>query len=255
MSLSVSVVTVCLNSARTIADSLESVNAQTHPDVEQIVVDGGSTDGTQDVVRRVGRRVTHCLSEPDRGIYDAMNKGLALARGDVVGFLNADDSFADAQALARVAEAFERGVDACYGDIVYVAPDDPRRLIRYWRSGPYRRGQCAHGWAPPHPSFYVRREVFEKHGGFDAAFKVAGDFEVALRLLDVAGIAVRYVPAVLVRMRTGGVSNRSVKGILQGHREMATALRRHGFPAGWGWSLKRVIGRAPQFLARAPAQR
>jgi glycosyltransferase involved in cell wall biosynthesis len=248
-----SVVTVCLNSARTIADTLASVSAQTHPQLEHIVIDGGSTDGTQALVEAQGQRVARLVSERDRGIYDAMNKGLALATGDVVGFLNADDAFASPDAAASIAAAFEDDeVQACYGDVVYVSASDPARVIRYWRSGPYQRGQCARGWAPPHPTLYVRREALLRHGGFDARLRVAADFEMALRLLDVLGLPVRYIPEVLVRMRAGGVSNGSLRGILRGHRDMAEALRRHGLPAGWGWSARRLARRIPELLTRPP---
>jgi glycosyltransferase involved in cell wall biosynthesis len=245
-----SVVTVCLNSARTIGDTLDSVNAQSHPHIEHIVIDGGSTDGTQDLVCARGARVAQLVSERDHGIYDAMNKGLALATGDVVGFLNADDTFASPNAASTIAHAMTYGTDACYGDVVYVSDADPSRVIRYWRSGPYRRGQCAKGWAPPHPTLYVRREVLARHGGFDQRLRVASDFELALRLFDVAGIAVRYIPEVLVRMRAGGASNGSLKGILRGHRDMAAALSTHGLPSGWGWSARRLVRRIPQLLSR-----
>ena len=246
----ISIVTVCLNSARSIGDTLASVNAQTHVEVEHIVIDGGSTDGTQDLVRAQGQRVSRLVSEPDRGIYDAMNKGLALATGDIVGFLNADDVFASPETAARIDQAFAPGVDACYGDVVYVDSVDPSRTIRYWRAGAYRPGLCASGWAPPHPTLYVRREVLVGHGGFDARMRIAADFDLALRLFDVAGIGMRYIPEVLVRMRVGGASNGSLKGVLRGHREMATALRAQGLPAGWGWSMRRIACRIPQILSR-----
>lgn len=247
---SLSIVTVCLNSAATIGDTLESVNRQTHPAIEHIVVDGGSTDGTQRIVETQGRRVARLVSERDRGIYDAMNKGLTLATGEVVGFLNADDTFADPYSAARIAAAFRPGVDVCYGDLLYVGVRDPSKVIRYWRSQPYRIGLCAGGWAPPHPTLYVRRRVLERLGGFDASMRVAGDFELALRLLDVNRLPVVYIPEVLVHMRVGGVSNRSLKGIVRGHRELACALKRHGYPSGWTWSARRLLTRIPQFLMR-----
>lgn len=249
-SLKLSVVTVCLNSAQTITDTMTSVNAQSYANIEHIVIDGGSTDGTQSLVREHGERVSRFVSEPDRGIYDAMNKGLALASGDVVGFLNADDVFASPLAATRIAQGFATDVDACYGDLVYVGNNDPSRVIRHWRGGAYRRGLCAQGWAPPHPTFYVRREVYARYGAFNADLRVASDFELALRLLDVAGIPVRYIPEVLVRMRVGGASNGTLRGILRGHQDMAAALRAHGLPAGWGWSVRRLARRVPQFLSR-----
>ena len=248
--LDLSIVTVCLNSARSIGDTLASVNAQTHAEIEHIVIDGGSTDGTQDLVRQRGERVCRLISEPDRGIYDAMNKGLALATGDIVGFLNADDVFASPEAVERIAQAFTPGVDASYGDVVYVDSTDPSRTVRYWRAGAYRPGLCASGWAPPHPTLYVRREVLVGHRGFNDQMRIAADFDLALRLFDVAGIGVRYIPETLVRMRAGGASNGSLKGVLRGHREMAAALRAQGLPAGWGWSMRRIARRIPQILSR-----
>lgn len=195
-------------------------------------------------------RVSHFLSEPDRGIYDAMNKGLAHATGDIVGFLNADDTFESPQVAVRIAQAFTPDIDACYGDVIYVAANDPARPIRYWRAGSYQRGLCAQGWAPPHPTLYVRREMMARLGGFNDRMRVASDFDLALRLFDVAGARVHYIPEVLVRMRAGGVSNGSLRGILRGHLEMAAALRAQDLPAGWAWSARRLVRRIPQLLSR-----
>jgi glycosyltransferase involved in cell wall biosynthesis len=253
MSLRVSVITVCLNSAHTVADTLLSVNEQTHEEIEHVVVDGGSTDGTQALIRQRGERVAQFVSERDQGIYDAMNKGLALATGDVVGFLNADDVFSSPDSVSRIAEAFRPQFDACYGDVVYVSSSQPSRVIRHWHSGGYRRGLCSTGWAPPHPTLYVRRKLIERHGGFDTTMRIAADFEFALRWLDVKGVPVAYVPEVLVRMRAGGTSNRSVQAILRGQTELAAALRRHGYPAGWWWSARRLAMRVPQLLSRPRA--
>jgi glycosyltransferase involved in cell wall biosynthesis len=247
----VSVITVSLNSARTIGSTIESVNTQSYEHLEHIFIDGASNDGTQRLVAECARRRPRLFSERDGGIYDAMNKGLALASGEVVGFLNADDAFESPEAVAAIASTFEdQDIQACYGDVVYVRADDPTRVVRYWRSGPYARGQCATGWAPPHPTLYVRRDALLRHGGFNDRLRVAADFEMALRLLDVLGLTVRYIPEVLVRMRAGGVSNGSVRGILSGHRDMASALHAHGLPAGWGWSARRLARRIPQFLSR-----
>lgn len=245
-----SVITVCLNSADTIGDTLASIADQTFEDIEHIVIDGGSTDGTQALVQAARHPVARFLSERDGGIYDAMNRGIEMATGDVVGFLNSDDTFASSNSVARLAAAFERGVEACYGDVVYVSPEDTRRVIRYWRAGQYEQGLCASGWAPPHPTLYVRRDTLARVGGFDTRMRIAADFEFALRLLDVEQVPVRYVPEVLVRMRAGGVSNRNLRGIIRGHRELAQALRSHGFPAGWWWSVRRIARRIPQFIHR-----
>jgi glycosyltransferase len=247
----ISVVTVSLNSACSICDTIESVNAQSYGPLEHIFVDGASADDTPLLIKARASRQPRLVSEPDGGIYDGMNKGIALASGEVVGFLNSDDAFASPEAVAAIAKAFERAdTQACYGDVVYVSANDPTRVIRYWRAGPYRRGQCAQGWAPPHPTLYVRREALLRLGGFDERLRVAADFEMSLRLLDVAGLSVRYIPEVLVRMRAGGASNGSLRGILRGHRDMAAALHANGLPAGWGWSVRRLARRIPQVLSR-----
>ena len=248
--MKVSIVTVCMNSERTIGSTLASVNAQEHEDIEHIVIDGGSRDGTVGLVKSMGTRLTHVVSEKDHGIYHAMNKGLAIARGDIVGFLNSDDVFSGPKTTGAIAAAFGGVVDACYGDVVFVKSSDPSRIVRHWRAGGYRRGMCASGWAPPHPTLYIRRGIFERLGSFNERMRVAADFDLALRLFDVAGIGVRYIPEVLVRMRAGGASNGSLKGVLRGHREMAESLRAQGLPVGWGWSMRRLANRIPQLLSQ-----
>jgi len=157
--MKVTIITVAFNSASTIGDTLASVASQTHPDIEHLVIDGNSTDATMDIVRRHGARVAKALSEPDRGIYDAMNKGLAMATGDLVGFLNADDVLNGPGAVAALVEAASPGRDMVYADLVYVRADDLGRVVRHWRSGPFRRAALRLGWMPPHPTFYVRRDV------------------------------------------------------------------------------------------------
>ena len=169
--MKISIITVTWNSAATVTDTLRSVNSQTHPNVEHIVVDGGSTDATIEIVRAEGKRVVKLVSEADDGIYDAMNKGLSLATGDVVGLINSDDFYASPEAVAKVAAAFaDPNVDAVYADLCYVAQDDVKRIVRYWRSTPFEPGLFARGWAPPHPTLFVRREFFDRFGNFDLAF-------------------------------------------------------------------------------------
>ncbi len=253
-----SVITVCFNSAATIADTLSSVAAQEGVEVEHIVVDGASTDGTMEVIRGHAWKPARVISEPDRGIYDAMNKGIAAATGEVVGFLNADDVFASPAALRSIAHAFEHpATDAVYGDLVYVRSNDLGASVRYWRSGPFRVGATAYGWAAPHPTFYVRRRLLEQHGGFDLRFRVAGDAELMIRLLERHRIRVRYLPEVLVRMRVGGVSNRSVHNVLRGNAEIIEALRKNGLPAPSlaGLLLRKVALKGRQYVqaGRAPA--
>lgn len=235
-----SIVTVCYNSAATIRDTLESVNSQDHPDVEHLVIDGGSRDGTLEIVRTHKHRPGLVLSEPDRGIYDAMNKGVASATGDVIGLLNADDVLAHAGVLSRLAREFaDPGVDACYGDLDYYRPDWSR-VVRRWRSRDYVPGLALRGWMPAHPTFYLRAAHYHRHGGYDAGLRIAADFELCLRMLEVHRLRARHLPEVLVHMRTGGASNSGLRSIWRGNREASDALRRHGYRGG-PWVIARKL--------------
>lgn len=250
--MKISVVTASYNSAATIADTLRSIATQTHADIEHLVVDGGSSDDTLQIVRAQGRSDLKLVSEPDRGIYDAMNKGLAMATGDIVGFLNSDDMYADARVLERVAQAFrDPRVDVVYGDIVFVSAHDTSRVVRLWTSRPYVAGLCSRGWMPPHPSFYVRRTVYEEHGAYDLRFPAAADFEMSLRLLDIAKTTSAYIPHVQVRMRMGGQSTRSIRNIISGSREVSRACRKHGLSGGVRFAVMRLLVKVPQFLRRS----
>jgi len=225
--MKISVITVCFNSAATIVDTLKSVELQTHDLIEHIVVDGASRDATVGLVRNNGPRVARLSSEPDTGIYDAMNKGLAMATGDMVGFLNADDVFASADAVAQIAAAASapQPPDAVFGDLVYVDPDDLNRVIRCWRSGAFAARRLRFGWMPPHPTFYARTELLRHIGGFDTRFHIAGDYDCMLRCLNRPDIRAAYIENVLVRMRTGGASNRSLAALLQKSTEDLRAIR------------------------------
>jgi glycosyltransferase len=250
--MKVSIVTVARNSAATIGDTLASVAGQSHPDIEHIVVDGASSDATLDVVRTCGAHAAQVVSEPDRGIYDAMNKGLALATGEFVGFLNADDMLADTQAVARLAHAASGGdADAVYGDLCYVSQQPPHAPIRYWRSGAFAPSRLRFGWMPPHPTFYVRRSELVEVGGFADDLRIAADYDFMLRWLARPGVTVAYVPHVLVHMRTGGASNRSLKALLRKSREDLTALRRNDV-GGVASLLAKNARKLPQFLRRPP---
>lgn len=250
--MQISVITVCYNSAPTIADTLRSVDAQSWNEREHLIVDGGSRDGTLEVAARHAKPWRRVVSEADAGIYDAMNKGLRLARGEVIGFLNSDDFYPTPATLAAVAAAFaDPALDACYGDLCYVRRDDPRRVVRYWRSSAFRPGLFRAGWSPPHPTLYVRRRVYERCGGFDPAYRIAADFELMLRLLEVHRIAARYLPEVLVHMRTGGVTNRSARNIAAQNREIWRALHAHGQrPSLLSFAAGKLLARGRQFLAR-----
>lgn len=246
----ISVITAVYNNRDTIAAALDSVLAQTGVDVELVVIDGGSSDGTLEVLRSYADRLDVLISEPDRGIYDALNKGIQRASGEVVGFLHSDDLFADPGVLSRIAAVFaDPEVGAVYGDLVYVRKDNPDQVVRYWRAGVFSRRRLRWGWMPPHPTLYVRRHVYEQHGLFDTSFHIAADYDFVLRLFGREGIAVRYLPEVLVKMRGGGASNRSLGNILLKSREDLRALRRNGV-GGVGTLLWKNLSKLPQFLAR-----
>lgn len=231
--MKISVITATWNSGVTIGQTLESVLRQGYRDVEVIVIDGQSTDNTLDIVREYEGRFEgrlRWISEPDRGLYDAMNKGIAMATGDVVGILNSDDFYTSDDVLERVAREID-GVDAVYGDIHFVDPDDLTKCVRYYSSRSFRRWQMRLGFMPAHPSFYCRRHVYQSLGAFDLQFKVAADFEQLLRLIYVNRISTKYIPMDFVTMRTGGASTsglQSHKAILRDHLR---AYRKHGIGA------------------------
>ena len=223
----ISVVTAVYNKSDTLAQALDSVLSQTHPDVETVLIDGGSAEDTQRILQRYCERLDVFISEPDGGIYDALNKGIRNATGDVIGFLHADDLFAHERVLANIALAFEDPrIEAVYGDLVYVRHDHPEQVVRLWRAGSFDKAALRHGWMPPHPTFYARRSLYERLGGFDTRYRIAADYDCMLRFLSQPGIRTSYIPEVLVRMRTGGVSNRSLSNIFRKSQEdLAVAWR------------------------------
>jgi glycosyltransferase involved in cell wall biosynthesis len=225
------------------------VATQTHADIEHLVIDGASKDGTVEMVLSHATPQIRLISEPDKGIYDAMNKGFTQATGEVVGFLNSDDFYADAEVLAKIATAFEDpAVDACYADLVYVTQDNSR-VVRYWKSKPFTSGDFAKGWCPAHPTFYVRKSVIERLGLFDQSYKLAADVEFMMRYLERGQIRAVYIPHVLVRMRLGGASNQNWKNIVLQNKEIFAALRKNGVPFSRVWfAANKVVNRLKQFV-------
>ncbi|MDQ7989783.1 MAG: glycosyltransferase family 2 protein [Candidatus Dactylopiibacterium sp.] len=254
--MKISVVTAAYNAAATIQDTLDAVAMQTHPDREHIVIDGASTDGTRELVERNRQRLSHFVSEPDRGVYDAMNKGLALASGDIVAFLNADDVYVHEGVLARVAELMsDPALDACYAGLYFVAQDDISRTVRRMPSRAYQPGLLERGWMPPHPTLFVRRRILEEIGGFDLQFALQSDFDLVIRLFAVRGIRSLHVPETWVRMRMGGLSNRSWRHVVRGNLEAYRACRKNGLSV-WPWfPVQKVLSRVPEFLARRASPR
>ncbi|MBZ0093876.1 MAG: glycosyltransferase [Sulfuricella sp.] len=248
--MKISIITAVYNNRETVAAALDSALAQNHPDVELIVIDGGSTDGTLEVLHGFADRLAVLVSEPDKGIYDALNKGIQRASGDVVGFLHSDDLFADTGVLSHIEAAFaDPGVEAVYGDLLYVRKDNPDQVVRYWRAGDFSRSRLSWGWMPPHPTFYVRRGVYVRLGGFDTSYRIAADYDCMLRFLGRGGVRVAYIPEVLVKMRLGGASNRSFRNIIQKSREDYRALRNNGI-GGLATLLMKNFQKLPQFFTR-----
>lgn len=249
--MKISIITVCFNAAETLGEALDSLARQNHPDIEHIVIDGGSTDGTLDLLKAGRGLVTQWQSAPDRGIYDAMNKGIALASGELVGTLNADDVYADETVLSQAAQAFaDPTVDACYADLVYVRRNHPDEVVRYWKSRPYTSGLFERGWMPAHPTFFVRRRIFEQFGAFDLNFPRQADFELTMRFLAVHRIKSAYIPRTWVKMRMGGISNNSVRGVILGNLEAWRACRKNKLDVSPLFVFKKVMSRVPQYFSR-----
>lgn len=225
----ISVVTAVWNRADTVGDAVESLRAQTWADWEHVVQDGASTDGSLEVLKRLADPRTRLESGRDGGIYPALNRAFARATGEVVGLLHSDDMFAAPDVLETVAGAFaDPEVDAVYGDLLYVRRDDPSRVVRTWTSRPFHPGLLRRGWMPAHPTLFLRRRVIERHGAFDTGFRIAADYDAVLRYFGQPGFRAVHLPKVLVRMRVGGESNRSVERVLTKSREDLRALRRNG---------------------------
>jgi len=249
MRLTISIITAVYNRAETIGHALASVQGQTWPYVEHVVIDGASNDGTVAVLDAQRDRIAVLISEPDSGIYDALNKGLLRASGDIVGLMHSDDFYSNERVLERVAQAFaDPAVDGVYGDLDYVSKDDPSRIIRHWQSGSYDRRRLAWGWMPPHPTLFLRRSVVKKWGGYDTSFQIAADYDAMLRYLGRGGISLEYIPEVLVKMRLGGESNRSWPQIVRKSREDYQALRKNQV-GGLGTLVWKNLRKLPQFFS------
>lgn len=248
--MKISVVTAVFNRCDTIGAAMESVAAQSCADVEHIIQDGGSRDGTLEIINDRAGPDTHLLSEPDDGIYDAINLGIRRATGDVIGLMHSDDHFASPHVLSRIAKAFETPqIDGVYGDLTYVSARNPGRVLRYWRAGDYEISKLRKGWMPPHPTLYLRREVFDRWGLYDTGFQIAADYDAMLRYLVKGRIRLAYVPEVLVCMRTGGESNRSLGRILRKSREDYRAIRRNGV-GGVGTLAMKNASKLTQFFKK-----
>lgn len=247
--MKLSIITPVLNEPRVI-QTLDSIISQQHEhEVELIVVDGGSTDGTLDMLETRRNRIAVLVSEPDNGIYDGMNKGIDRATGDVIGILNADDQYSDSLVIRDVLQAFsDSQTDACYGDMVYV--DEAGKVVRYWKAGSLQRANWYFGWAPPHPTFFVRRYIYDKYGTFSPEFPVAADYELMLRFIFKYEINTQYLDRILVNMAPGGNANSSILKVLKAKPELTRAWKHNHLRGGLFVSVSRLIRRPIQFIRR-----
>ena len=249
--MKISIITPTFNSASTLSDTIESIIKQTHKNVEYIIIDGQSTDGTKNVVDSFRNQLEiKFISEPDDGIYDAMNKGIALASGDIVHILNADDFYADENVLSSVIDTFKRNAqcDAVYGDITYVSKDDKTKITRIWNTGEYSEEKLKHGWIIPHPSLFIKKEIYSSlEKIFNKDYKISADYELILRLLKIQKINVHYIPKSLVYMRTGGTSDKNLKNKITGWLELRKSWKENNLRVPPFFITKRLLSKVMQF--------
>lgn len=246
----ISLITITYNSAKTLRHTLDSIRSQTYREMEYIIVDGGSTDGTLDVIEENNDLVTKWVSEPDGGIYDAINKGIAMASGEYVGLLHADDMLADNGVLKAIYHAIDQHrPDALYGDLDYISAGDSGRIIRRWISSPFHPIMLKRGWMPPHPTLYVKREWFNRIGSYNSQMKIAADYDFILRLFSKPNLETIYLPQCLVKMRVGGASNRSIKNIIIKMKEDYQAIKNNRI-GGLVTLLVKNISKINQFFTK-----
>ena len=247
--MKITIITVVYNGGEFLESCIRSVISQSYSNIEYIVIDGGSTDSSLSIIDKYRDRISVFVSEKDGGIYDAMNKGIRLAAGDVIGILNSDDFFADDSVIAGVAAAFSKPeADVVYGDLWYVKRQDPQKVVRKWESGPFRRKAMAWGWMPAHPTFYARADVYRKYGSYNLKFKSAADYELMLRFLYLNESNSVYLRRVFVMMRVGGVSNRSVYNRLRAAINDLKAMKNNGIQWPWLKILFKPLRKLNQFF-------
>ena len=247
--MKITIVTCVFNRVATIAGAMDSVRVQTYPNIEHIVIDGGSTDGTLQMIQDRAHAGLQIHSGPDRGIYDALNKGVELATGEVIGLVHSDDWLAHDGVIAEVAAAFRGGAHAVYGDLHYVSALDPGKVVRHWKAGVFRRTALRWGWMPPHPTLFVRRTDLIAAGGYDIHYRISADYDLVLKMFTRPGFCATYIPDVLVKMRLGGVSNGSLRQVLRKSGEDYRILRAHGV-GGWLSLVAKNIRKLSQFRGR-----
>lgn len=247
--MKISIITVCFNAEDTIADTIQSVLSQDYEDVEYIIVDGKSTDRTLEIIQSYQKRIK-LISEKDQGIYDAMNKGINIANGDVIGILNADDFYKNNQVLTDVMNAFADNISIVYGDIEYVKNNDLNKVVRKWKSGVFRPGKFKWGWMPPHPGFFIKKSCYESYGLFNLSLSTSADYELMLRMLEVHNLNHIYISKTITSMRIGGVSNSSLKNRFIANRNDKKAWNIHPINPFWFTFIMKPLRKIPQFLKK-----
>ena len=248
--MKISIITSVYNNKNTIIDAIESILNQTYNNIEYIVVDGASSDGTVDVIQKYKDNIATFVSERDKGIYDGLNKGISLATGDVIAFLHSDDLYASNDVIQMIVDEFQKdkSLDGVYGDLIYTPKGDTSKVLRYWKSREFNVELLKKGWMPAHPTFFVKKEVYDKYGSFDLNFKISGDYDFMLRVLSSA-IKVKYIPKVFYKMRMGGESNKSLKNIIQKSREDLLALKKNNV-GGFFTLLIKNFSKIGQFIRK-----
>lgn len=247
--MKVSLITACYNSSKYISSAIESIINQNYTNIEYIIIDGASNDGTCEVVKFYAHHIDKFVSEPDCGIYDAMNKGLRIATGDIIGILNSDDLYVDNFVISKVVDQFEKfKCDALYADLYYVKRDQIKTIVRKWQTRTFSLGSFKTGWHPPHPTFFVKKEIYDRYGIFDLEFNLAADFELMLRFLEKYKIQTTYLQQPLIRMRLGGATNKSIKNILLQNIECYRAFKKNDLPVSIFYPFLRLLPKLTQFL-------
>ena len=247
--LKISIITVCYNSERFIKTAIESVLNQTYKNIEYIVIDGNSKDNTVQIVKSYGDKISKVVNEPDMGIYDAMNKGLKLASGDYLGILNSDDFYINNTVIEQIVDTLEKNkTDSLFTDLIYVDNQNVENEIRYWKSGNFKSNSFKKGWHPPHPTFFVKNEVYKRYGYFTLKFKLAADFELMLRFLEKHKISSCYLPIPTIKMRLGGATNKSISNIIKGNIECYSAFKENGLDVSFLYPIYRLLPKFNQFL-------
>jgi glycosyltransferase len=244
----VSIITATYNSEKHLIDCIKSVRKQTYGNIEHIIVDGKSTDGTLKIIQKNSKSITRWISETDRGIYDAINKGIQMATGDIIGVLSSNDMLASADVIMDIVACFdETGTDSLYGDLVYVDPSNPQKVMRYWKGLPFKRSRFTYGWMPAHPTFYIRRKLIDQFGGYENHYYSAADYEFMARYLYRHKVSACYLPKMIVKMRNGGVSNSSLFRRLRANRRDYLAMKRNNIPFAFFVSILKPLIKIPQY--------